>query len=51
MLLHLAPSADDEPLFGDVEAVERAAGNMQLLKDGNTLAGDAAVADQERRAR
>src|SRR5262249_15585943 len=45
----LAAAADDEALFGHLEPVERAARQLELLKDGDLLAGHLAVTDQERR--
>src|SRR5262245_8645791 len=49
MIFQLAAAADDEALFGHFEPVERAARQLELLKDGDLLAGHLAVTDQERR--
>src|SRR5215470_6918231 len=49
MIFQLAAAADDEALFGHVEPVERAARQLELLKDGDLIAGHMAVTDQERR--
>ena len=51
MIFQLAAAADDEALFGHVEPVERAARQLELLKDGDLLAGHMAVTDQERHTR
>ncbi len=49
-VLHLAAAANDETLFGDMGAVERAAGEVQLFEDGDFVAGHVGVADEEGRA-
>ena len=51
MLLHLAAAADDEALLRHVETIECATGKIQLFKNGDALASNTAVADQEGRAR
>lgn len=50
MLLHLATAADNETLFGHIEAIERAAGNVQLFEDCDAFTGHSTVADEEGRA-
>ncbi len=51
VLFHLAPAADHEALLGLLDAVQRAAGQLLLLQDGDPVARHLAVADQEGRAR
>ncbi|KAG0934084.1 hypothetical protein G6F31_016175 [Rhizopus arrhizus] len=49
VVFHLAAAADHETLLRHLQSIQRAAGNLLLLKDGDALTGHAAVAYQERR--
>ena len=51
VVFHLASTANHEPFFRILDAVQRTAGQLLLLQDGDLLARHLAVADQEGRAR